>query len=144
MTSCSRPTRLDSDEFSTTRERIEILKKEVVCVTAIHDAEFELFNVNGFGDSNGLSVPGASSSDYRFVVRVDTSDISKWREGFTHVDPSDANDNWTRDIIKNRKETWSTSSKPAYYVRQDLPDGWSTTMIVYSSEGILFKRVIMN
>jgi hypothetical protein len=48
LTSCSEVTRLDSDEFTTIEDRIEILEKEVRVFSEIQDAEFELFNVNGF------------------------------------------------------------------------------------------------
>jgi hypothetical protein len=39
--SCRKTTKLDSDELSTTSERVEILKKEIRCFSEIKDAEFE-------------------------------------------------------------------------------------------------------
>jgi hypothetical protein len=84
--SCSENTRLDSDGISTAEERVKILKEVIRSFSDIKDAEFELFNVNGFG-TGGWSIPGGSSSDYKFVVKIDTTDISKWREGMTKFDP---------------------------------------------------------
>jgi hypothetical protein len=126
------------------KKRVEILKQEVRCFSGIKDAEFELFNVNGFKNSSGLSVPGSSSSDYKFVVKVDTADISKWREGMTKFDPDHYEDSWTKEIVKGNKEDWLMTSQPTYYVREGLADGWNTTLVEFYSEGIVFKRVITN
>jgi hypothetical protein len=144
ISSCSETTRLDSDDFSAAEERVEILDPEIPDVSKIMDAEFELFNVNGFSTSSGFSVPGASSLDYMFVVKIDTADISKWKEGMTKFEPEHYDATWTKEIVKNRKENWLTSSQPTYYVRQGLPKGWSTTIVEFYSEGIVFKRVITN
>ena len=141
---CTEITRLDSDEFSTAEERVQILKQEVRCFSDIKDAEFELFNVNGFKNSRGLSVPGASSADYKFVVKVDTGDISKWREGMIKFIPIQYDNTWTKEIVKDSKENWTTNSHPTYYVRQGLPEGSNTTLVEYYPEGIVFKRVITN
>ncbi|MCE2994790.1 MAG: hypothetical protein ACK5PC_14105 [Cyclobacteriaceae bacterium] len=137
--SCSETTRLDSDEFSTAEERVEILKQEVKCFSDIKDTEFELFNVNGFHNSSGPLVPGASSWDYKFAIRVDTVDITKWREGMIKFDPQDYDDTWTKEITKDRRENWLTSSPPTYYVRQGEK---YVTMVEFYLDGIIFKRVI--
>jgi hypothetical protein len=98
--SCSETTRLDSDDFSTAEERVEILDQQIPDVSKIKDAEFELFNVNGFSTSSGFSVPGASSLDYKFVIKIDTADISKWKEGMTKVEPEHYDATWTKEIGK--------------------------------------------
>jgi hypothetical protein len=140
FSSCSEKSRLDSDEFSTTAERVEILKQEIRWFSEIKDAEFELFNVNGFHNQNTRLAPGASSWDYKFVVRVDTADIGKWREGMTIINPEKYDDTWTKEIVKERKENWLTNCKPTYYIRK----GENATMIEFYADGIIFKRVITN
>ncbi len=144
ISSCSETTRLDSDDFNTAEERIEILMEEIHSLSDIKDAEFELFNVNGFKNSRILSIPGASSYDYKFAMKIDTADISKWREGMTKFDPEHYDDTWIKEIVKDSKEDWLVTSQPTYYVRKGLPDGWNTTIVEFYSEGILFKRVITN
>jgi hypothetical protein len=144
ISSCSETTKLDSDDISTAEERVQILNEQIPDVSKINDAEFELFNVNGFSTSSGFSVPGASSLDYKFVIKIDTADIGKWKDGMTKFTPEHYDATWTQEIVKERKENWLTSSLPTYYTRQGLPDGWSTTIIAFYSEGIVFKRVITN
>jgi hypothetical protein len=144
ISSCSETTTLDSDDISTSEERVEILDQQIPDVSRIKDAEFELFSVNGFGTSSGFSVPGGSSLDYRFVIKIDTADIGKWKDGMTKFTPEHYDVTWTQEIVKERKENWLTSSLPTYYTRQGLPAGWSTTVIEFYSEGIVFKRVITN
>jgi hypothetical protein len=63
-------TRLDSDDCENKKDRIDRLKMEIRSFSDYQDAEFELFNVNGFHHQR-MSVPGASSCDYKFAVRVD-------------------------------------------------------------------------
>lgn len=141
LTSCSEVTRLDSDEFTTIEDRIEILEKEVRVFSEIQDAEFELFNVNGFkSQSHGLTITGASSWDYKFVVKVDSADIGKWTEGMVKFDTDDYDDNWTREIVNERSENWKTTCEPAYFVRQDE----NVKLVLFQDNGIIFKRVITN
>jgi|TARA_R100000789_G_C2886039_1_gene116009 hypothetical protein len=128
---------LDSDDFVTKTERIKALKTEIKSQSEFNDAEFELFNVNGFSKSRE-SVPGASSLDYRFVIKVKNSDIEKWTEGMTKIDLPDENINWTKDIIEKRKNEWSTKSLPEFYNREKS----NVLLIVYRDAGIIYKRVI--
>jgi hypothetical protein len=104
--------------------------------TSIKDAEFELFNVNGFHNQRIL-VPGSTSLDYKFAIKLDTSDIKKWTKDLTEVKLKDYDDEWTKQIIKNRKQNWRTKSKPQYFTRK----GANVTVLVFKNEGILFKRV---
>ena len=134
-TECQK-TKLDSDDYNTKSERIEILKLEINCFSVIKDAEFELFNVNGFHNQRIL-VPGSTSLDYKFAIKLDTSDIKKWTKDLTEVKLKDYDDEWTKQIIKNRKQNWRTKSKPQYFTRK----GANVTVLVFKNEGILFKRV---
>lgn len=58
---------LDSDDFKTKEKRVDVLKKEIKYPSDFEDAEFELFNVNGFSNTR-TGIPGASSWDYKFVL----------------------------------------------------------------------------
>lgn len=62
------------------QRRVELLSAEKRKYSSIEDAEYDLFNVNGFSNQK-MILPGASSWDYKFVIKVDPSDIHKWLEG---------------------------------------------------------------
>ncbi|MEM7550947.1 MAG: hypothetical protein AAF363_14785 [Bacteroidota bacterium] len=128
---------LDSDDFDSKEKRIEVLKKEIKVFSAIRDTEFELFNVNGFSNSRP-GVPGASSWDYKVVVKVDSADLSNWINGMIRTDGSDYDNEWTTKIIKSNANEWATDSPAEFYIRS----GQNVTLIVYRKEGIIFKRMI--
>jgi len=133
----SKPGKLDSDEFENKTERIEALEKEIKSFSEIIDTEFELFNANGFHGQR-MTVPGASSWDYRFVIRIDKNNIFKWTEGFTSIEMPDGDQKWMDEIVKKRKENWIRKSIPEYFQRVEE----NVFLIVYREEGILFKRII--
>ena len=139
ITSCSTnsTTKLDSDDYENKKDRIDKLEMEIKAFSDFQDAEFELFNVNGFHDQR-IAVPGTSSWDYKFVIKVDTIDIPKWISGMKEVELTGYDDSWTKEITKDRNQNWKTSSKPKYFVRNEE----DMTMIVFGNEGIIFKRVI--
>ncbi|GHC66166.1 hypothetical protein [Ulvibacter litoralis] len=130
---------MDSDKFENNEKRIEILSKEIKSPSEFIDAEFELFNVNGFSN-NRATIPGASSLDYKFVIKVKSSDINKWKEGMVKFEPKNNNFDWTNEIIDKRKNQWITKSAPEYYNRPNE----NVLMIIYRTEGIIYKRVIRN
>ncbi|QQR98084.1 MAG: hypothetical protein IPK18_00670 [Sphingobacteriales bacterium] len=132
-------TKLDSDDFSERKDRIEKLKENIVYASEIIDAEFELFNVNGFTNTRNTSVPGASSWNYQFVVKIDTSNIQKWLNTFTETKNVVPNLQLISEITKKRKENWKTISKPKFYIRQNDE---STFIVLYEKEGIIFKSVV--
>lgn len=132
----SNSTTLDSDDYTSKADRIKVIKKEIKFFSDFHDAEFELFNVNGF--QNQTWVPGASSWDYKFAIRIDTLNISKWTSGMQEIGLNEYDDHWTKEITKQRKQNWQTNSEPHYFIR----NGENITMLVYKKEGIIFKRVI--
>ena len=82
--SCSHQRILESASISNKEERIEILSKEVKMFSKIKNAEFHLFNVNGFSNSS-VFLPGASSSKYLFVVEVNSDDINYWINNLIEV-----------------------------------------------------------
>lgn len=140
FTSCTssvpNSTKLDSDDCKNKADRIDKLEMEIKSFSDLQDAEFELFNVNGFHNQR-TSVPGASSWDYKFVVRIDTIDFLKWTSGMKEVELTDYDDSWTKEITKHRKQNWVTYSKPLYFIR----NGEDVTMLVFKNEGIIYKRV---
>jgi len=103
----------------------------------IFDAEFQLFNVNGFNNER-IIIPGASSIDYKLVVKIDSADISKWINGMNETTQSENDCSWIIDLIEHRKQNWETNSFPQYYINAEK----DVTLIVFKSEGILFKRVM--
>jgi hypothetical protein len=129
--------RLDSDDYGSKKERVETLKNEIKFYSDFENAEFELFNVNGFSNSR-TTLPGASSWDYKFVVKVNPYEIDKWTNGMILIEPTDNNDEWMKKIIHERENKWKTESTPEFYTRE----GDNVMMIVYRSEGIIFKSVI--
>lgn len=131
---------LDSDAFKTTEERVAQLKKEIKSNSDFYNAEFELFNVNGFSKRRPTSIPGASSWDYKFAIRVTPSNVDKWTEGMQKIDFTDYNLNWTEKIIEARAKDWKTTSTPEFYTNKSA----NTMLIVYRTEGIIYKRVIAN
>ena len=140
--SCSKnlnSTHLNSENYNDKKDRIEILKKEINQNSEILDAEFELFNVNGFSDTDKI-IPGASSWDYKIAIKIYPSDIFKWTNEFKKSDTFQNNINWTKKIVEKRKENWLTYSNPEFYYRNNS----KVEMIVFKEEGIIYKRIIAN
>jgi hypothetical protein len=140
LCSCSETSnsnKLDSDDYNTKEERIEVLKKEIKSFSEFENAEFELFNVNGFSNSR-TTLPGASSWDYKFAIKVKPSDIDKWTDGMVLVDSGNYDDSWLKKLIQKRTNDWRTVSEPEIYTRK----GDDVIMVVYKTEGKIFKRVV--
>ncbi|MBU2926702.1 hypothetical protein [Winogradskyella psychrotolerans] len=131
---------LDSDNYNTREKRIECLKYEIKAKSDFENAEFELFNVNGFTNSRPTSIPGASSWDYKFVIRVKSSDINKWTEGMQKTQPTNYDISWTKAIVEKRASDWQTTSQPEFFKRKTA----NVMVIVFRNEGIIYKRVIAN
>ncbi|KZS38971.1 hypothetical protein AWE51_10405 [Aquimarina aggregata] len=142
LSSCSNTAdsnNLDSDDYDKKDERIKTLEKEIKSFSEIKNAEFELFNVNGFSNSR-TTVPGASSWDYKFAIKVNPSDIDKWTTGLIKIELNGSNKEWMNKIIEKRKNDWKTKTEPEFYTRKED----NVTVAVYKLEGIIFKRVINN
>lgn len=140
LDSCSETMRLDSDQFNTIEARIEILKEEVHFFSDVQDAEFELFNVNGFKSQGQPLIPGPSSLDYKFAVKVDTADVNGWTAGMVKFDPENYDDSWTREIIRERSVNWNTTGEPIYFKRE----AEDVKLVLFQEDGIIFKRIISN
>lgn len=142
ITACSNEhntNKLDSDDFANHMVRVEKLKNEIKTYSDFTDAEFELFNVNGFKGSR-ISIPGASSLDYKFAIKLAPEDIHKWTGGMDEVFPEAYDVSWTKEITAERNVNWKTSSAPSFFTRKEA----EVMMLVYEREGILYKRVINN
>jgi hypothetical protein len=138
--SCSEtydPNRLDSDTYNTKEERVEVLKKEIKSYSEFENAEFELFNANGFLHSR-ITVPGASSWNYKFAIKVNPSDIDKWTHDMILTDSVDYDDSWMRKLVQKRTTVWRVDSEPEFYTRK----GDGIVIVFYRPEGILFKRIV--
>ena len=132
-------TTLTSRYIADRSERINILKREVKVFSELKDAEFYLVNANGFSNQR-ISVPGASSLNYQFVIKIDTNDISKWTEGMTELSKGDTNNSWMDKLLLSRKENWNVHSIPKVFTRI----GDSVTMLIYKDEGIIYKKLWSN
>jgi hypothetical protein len=119
-------------------DRITILKKEIISKSEFHDAEFLLFNVNGFTTSRVTTIPGPSSWDYQFAIKVEPSEIKNWIVDFTKVDTKEYIADWANNLVIHRNQNWERKSASEVYKREN----GNTVVIVYQKEGILFKRII--
>jgi len=131
---------LYSKNYTNKIERLKLINENVVCSSKVFDTEFQLFNVNGFSKQRDILLPGTSSLDYKFVVKIDTSEINKWLISFIKTDSIKSDLNWTTKIIKDRKENWITFSKPIFYKRKNE----NVILVLYRQEGIIYKRILQN
>ncbi len=129
-------TTINSQDYDDPVDRVEILKNKIVSSSDFTDAEFSLFNVNGFSDGR-TTVPGASSWNYEFGIKVDTADIDNWTEGMSRGDSANYNLSWTIDVTGKRSTSWTTLSEPEIYQRGEE----DVIVILYRNEGIVFKRI---
>ena len=120
------------------RERMRLVSQNITLFSPIQDAEFELFNVNGFKGQR-IALPGPSSWNYIIAIRIDTSYISKWTSDFVETDADSLDGYFTEEIIQHRVKNWTRHSTPRYFKRKN---GDRVFMKVYQKEGIIFKRII--
>ncbi|WP_291134391.1 hypothetical protein [Flavobacterium sp. UBA7663] len=129
---------MNSSNIDNKNERIETLSKEVKLNSVIDDAEFDLFNVNGFsGDFSFL--PGASSSFYQFAIKVNPVEIKKWEDDLLEIKGEIDSEKWIADLVLPRKNNWKTLSKPRFYTRKGNEQ--SVKIIIFEKEGLIFKRI---
>ena len=124
--------KMSSKDIASASERVTALSAEIKAPSQFVDAEFDLFNVNGFSNSRNM-VPGASHWDYRFAIKTDSSNVDSWLHGLDKVDSADIS--WTIDVIDHRKHLWNITGSPEIYKSNDQ----MTSAVVYRSEGIVFK-----
>ncbi len=132
----SSSTEMNSSSIVDKEKRISALMSEINEPSEILDAEFLLFNVNGFTHSRA-SLPGASGWDYKFVVRIDSSNIDKWIDN-RFFRSNNFESEWADKLIKSRDVNWETDSEPEYYRTSDS----LVFLIVYRKECIIYKRFI--
>jgi hypothetical protein len=128
---------LKSSAIDEKQDRIQTLAKYVNLKSSISDSEFDLFNVNGF-ENKRLSVPGASSWNYKFGVLVNKNDIPKWTNDLRDTSFKTPDYSWILEIIKNRPQNWSLHSKPKFYIGNSSDD----ILVVYENEGAIFRQII--
>ena len=127
---------MDSDDYENKEEKIRILTNQIKPFSQILDTEFELFNVNGFANQR-LTVPGASSWDYKLAIKLSEEDISKWIVDMEDTTIENYDYGCTIDIVKNRKQSWQVKSTPKFYTRGNS----NIITLVYKDEGVIFKRI---
>ena len=132
-------TKMASNKVADKAERVEKLSAEITSYSEFQDAEYDLFNVNGFSNSR-QTLPGASSWDYKFVIKVKKADLDSWTAGMTELQLNGYDVSWTKDIIKPRQENWLTITEPKLFKREEA----DVTVLVYEDEGVIFKRIIQH
>lgn len=128
---------LNSASIEKKQDRIQMLAKYVNLKSGISDCDFDLFNVNGFGNER-LSVPGASSWNYKFGVIVNSNDIPKWTNDLRDTAFDTPDYSWILELIKYRPQNWSLHSKPKFYIGDSIND----ILVVYENEGAIFRKII--
>lgn len=136
-TSCGDPetSRLSSRDYPDRQERLERIGMELRQRTPYTDAEFEFFNVNGFHGQRMSVPPGASSSDYHFLLRVESSLVDVWTDSMTRVPISEVDTSWLAPLRASRPANWQSRSVPEAY------GGGDVTVIVYRPEGFVYKKI---
>ncbi|WP_291726839.1 hypothetical protein [Bernardetia sp.] len=144
------PTTLKSSEIEQKEERIKVLSKQVKIYSEILDAEYSLFNVNGFESSFSFGV-GASSWHYKIAIEVEKKDVDKWLKGMYEAENPNAKDSvWINDMLSNldsaRKQKWERIIKTSTPKRftMSATNGRSKVAIIYFDEGIIFQRIIQD
>jgi len=136
-------TRLNSGDYPDKKERLGVFNKFISTHSVIKDVEFDLFNVNGFGETR--SIPGASSRCYRYVVKIDPADVGAWCD-FLQPVILDTSFAWQNLLVSMRKEQWACKSTPQYFIAKgkDPNKVQGFVVIVYKPEGIIFREVMVN
>ena len=141
LSSCSETTnsnKLDSEDYNTKEERVKVLKKEIESFSELKDADFELYNANGFSDNRKTS-SGVSSWEYKFVIKVNPADVDKWTDGMDFIG-NVYFDSWMIKLIQKRQNIWKTFSEPEFYSRHSLTADVDI-IVIYREEGIIFKII---
>ena len=136
--SCSNKTEIVSKNISDKNERIQKLIVEIKYFSGIRDAEFDLYNVNGFSD-DFVMIPGSSSIDYKFVIKVNPKKVADWTTDLEKTTGNIRAEKWVNSLIETRKNNWQTTSKPIFYKRKDDD---TIRVIVFEKEGIIFKHIL--
>lgn len=136
--SCSNKTEIKSKNISDKNERIQQLIVEIKYFSGIRDAEFDLYNINGFSD-DFVMIPSRSSIDYKFVIKVIPKKISDWTKDLQKTTGNIQSEKWAGSLIETRKNNWQTASKPVFYKRKNDS---TITVIVFEKEGIIYKRIL--
>lgn len=145
-------TKLESFDIENQEKRIEILSEQIKEYSEILDAEYSLFNANGFGNTV-VFVPAASYSDYKMALQIDTTDINKWLVGMYNAENENAEDSvWINSILDNlteqRKQNWIENmekSNPKRFT-MSATNGYTKVAIIYQNDSlknaIIFERII--
>ena len=131
---------INSTEIAYKQERIENLSEEITVFSEILDAEYDLFNSSGFGMNSDTGL-GPTDTDYKFVLKVKPTDVSKWKKGLIETKGDIKNERWIQELTQVRKQNWITQSEPIFYTR---PNEFNLTIVIYEKEGLIFKHIIQN
>jgi len=128
---------LDSDNYWSKEKRMKVLKAEIKLPSDFYDAEFELFNVNGFS-SGFLNMPGPSAIDYKFAIKVNTADLDKWVKKMIRLEDQNYDTSWIDKIIEKRKKNWICKSQFEVFVGKNT----NVTVLICRDQELVFQRII--
>jgi transcription elongation factor Elf1 len=133
-------TTLYSEDFKTAEERVEELKKHIAVYSDFSDAQFEIFNVNGNFTNERLTIPGASSWDYQFVIKLTKENIDQWISEMVLVDTIANKDSmhWVADLNKKMTDKILQNEPGEFY----KGEGKANYAVVFRNSGLLFRKIV--
>ena len=139
LVSCSDNKTLKSDTIKNSTARIAILKKHIKPYSEIKDAEFYLFNSDGFDGGPTLGL-GPADINYDFVVKVNPLEINKWKQNLIETTGGFEYER-LKSLTEKRAQNWITSSKPKFYKDKDIE---TSLVIIFEEEGIVYEQINLN
>ncbi|WP_375562273.1 hypothetical protein ACE193_06910 [Bernardetia sp. OM2101] len=144
--------RLESFEIENKEKRIEVLSEQIKEYSEILDAEYSLFNANGF-ENRVVFVSAASYWDYKIALQIDANNLDKWLIGMYNAENENAEDSvWIKTILDNldttRKQNWIENMEKSNPKRFTISatNGYTKVAIVYQNdtidEAVIFERII--
>lgn len=136
------PNTKGSKQISEIAERIKTIQHYVKCESDLLDAQFVLFNANGFEkNERRTDIPAPSYWDYKYAVKVPPEQAIRWTNAMVDITmPEDYDDSWIAEIVSHDKENWNPVTTPILALR--VADGLRIEMLTYEEEGMIFRREI--
>jgi hypothetical protein len=137
IASCQRDrTMIDSRDLPAA-ERVTVLAQNITLKSDVLGADFKLFNVN-FDRS---SIPGASSADYKIVIRVAPADTVKWIKGHeAEITSAPVSRDWTAEVLDGVEQ--DKLAVLDFIVYRKVTTGYDYTLWVNRERGVILIRYV--
>ncbi len=129
--SCSNKNHIKSSDIKTTEEKISVLQKLFNLKTEIIDTEFDIFDVI----LNNRSIPGASSRDYKIIIKVKSENIEKWYEP-NNITSFPINYEWAEKLLEDSKNEKLKIFGTNYQYKTKNKE-----MIIFKESGLILIRL---